>query len=306
MMLEPIVVEVPRASKRSRRACGEKIVSACQVGKVVAVRCGAINFDLLERCREISREFFESNDERKRTGYVRGRGMGYLPQGTESLAASVRQDAPPDLKESFNVGRRDDDQPWPADGKEFREIMLETYTHLEGVGLDVLRVIASGLELPAEVFDEDMEGGMSVLRATYYPTISAAGHGGAKRAGPHTDYGTLSLLLLDPEVGGFEVEGESGWLQVQSVPNTLTLNIGDLLMRWTNGKLPATKHQVAMPTSNGLIPARISLVFLQNPNPDATIAPLEALVADDAPPIYRPVLTREYLKGKSRPTRRQQ
>jgi isopenicillin N synthase-like dioxygenase len=59
-----------------------------------------------------------------------------------------------------------------------------------------------------------------------------------ERLGAHTDFGTVTLLFQD-DCGGLEVEvpGEPGkYMPAALVKNGLVMNIGDLLMHWSNGK----------------------------------------------------------------------
>ena len=37
---------------------------------------------------------------------MKGSGCGYVPMGEENLAATLGESAPPDLKESFNISSR--------------------------------------------------------------------------------------------------------------------------------------------------------------------------------------------------------
>lgn len=53
----------------------------------------------------------------------------------------------------------------------------------------------------------------------------------------HTDFGTITLVFQD-ECGGLEIEhpkkpGE--FIRADPVKDAIVMNIGDLLMRWTNG-----------------------------------------------------------------------
>ena len=44
-------------------------------------------------------------------------------------------------------------------------------------------------------------------------------------------------MLFEDDVGGLEVQDRDGnFIPVQPFPDTLVLNAGDVLKRWTNGK----------------------------------------------------------------------
>jgi len=55
--------------------------------------------------------------------------------------------------------------------------------------------------------------------------------------GAHTDFGSITLLFQD-DCGGLEVEvpDEPGtFIPATPVEGALVMNIGDIMMRWTNG-----------------------------------------------------------------------
>ena len=74
------------------------------------------------------------------------------------------------------------------------------------------------------------------------------------RMPPHTDWSTITLLFQD-SIGGLEVEipGRKG--EFMPVPplehesNALVMNVGDLMMRWSNDRLKSTGHRVGLPPS---------------------------------------------------------
>jgi isopenicillin N synthase-like dioxygenase len=70
----------------------------------------------------------------------------------------------------------------------------------------------------------------------------------------HTDWSTLTLLFQD-DCGGLQVEDPKSpghFIDVPPVPDTLVMNVGDLLMRWSNGKSMGgnTSRAVSRPTTD--------------------------------------------------------
>ncbi|NIR38503.1 MAG: isopenicillin N synthase family oxygenase, partial [Actinobacteria bacterium] len=60
----------------------------------------------------------------------------------------------------------------------------------------------------------------------------------------HTDFGMLTVLCQD-DVGGLQLERPDGeWIAVPPVAETLVINVGDLLARWSNGRYRSTPHRV--------------------------------------------------------------
>jgi isopenicillin N synthase-like dioxygenase len=60
----------------------------------------------------------------------------------------------------------------------------------------------------------------------------------------HTDSGFLTLLSTFGYPGLQVDVGEGVYKSVRPVPNTMAVNIGDMLSRITGGQLKATKHRV--------------------------------------------------------------
>ena len=93
--------------------------------------------------------------------------------------------------------------------------------------------------------------------------------------------------------GGLEVQDPrtGRWTPVPAPPDTLTINIGDLMARWTNDRWRATKHRVPAPTAGSAAAARsrLSVVYFTGPNPQAVVACLPTAKCDPGAPKYAPI-----------------
>lgn len=56
--------------------------------------------------------------------------------------------------------------------------------------------------------------------------------------GAHTDFGAITMLLQD-DAGGLQVwnNGSSEWVDVRPVLRAYVVNLGNMMMRWTNDRL---------------------------------------------------------------------
>ena len=72
-------------------------------------------------------------------------------------------------------------------------------------------------------------------------------HDGAKAyvtGAPHADSGLVTLLAQDG-VSGLQAKAQDGrWIDVPPMENTLAVNFGRLLERWTGGGIKATLHRL--------------------------------------------------------------
>ena len=88
-------------------------------------------------------------------------------------------------------------------------------------------------------------------------------------AAEHSDFGVLTILQQD-NLGGLQVRNQSGdWIEAMPIENTFVCNIGDLLERWTNGRLVSTPHRVLNRSGK----SRFSIPIFCDPASDAVIDP---------------------------------
>jgi isopenicillin N synthase-like dioxygenase len=120
------------------------------------------------------------------------------------------------------------------------------------------------------------------------------------RAGAHSDYGSLTIVRQEDRPGGLEVRDKDGqWLPIKAIPGTFVVNIGDLMMQWTNDTWVSTMHRVANPPPEKAGDSdRISLVFFHQPNYDAMVECLPSCLAPGEKPRYAPVSSGDHLRSK--------
>ncbi len=273
-----------------RRACAE-------VGFLVVTGHG-ISPDLLERMSAVSRAFFDLPEGVKAVHSHPERGARYVPMTSESVAASLDLATPPDLKEAYSVYRVDTDE-WPATPAEMRATWQEYYRALAELARRMMRIFALALDLDEHWFDDKIDRADASLWVSNYPAQLAEPEPGQFRAGPHTDYDTLTLLKVEDVPGGLEVEIEPEvWVPVPYVAGSYVVNIGDLMARWTNDRWVSTMHRVVNPPAgSGPAARRQSIVFFHKPNDDCIVEPIATCVGADGP-HYPPVLAGQYMDEK--------
>jgi isopenicillin N synthase-like dioxygenase len=122
---------------------------------------------------------------------------------------------------------------------------------MEDLAARIMRVFAVALKLPADFFNPFISAPVSALRALNYPTLSTPTKPGQIRAGAHTDYGSLTILLPQADSRGLEILSPNGsWVEVPPHENSFVINIGDLMARWTNDRWVSTVHRVVMPSAD--------------------------------------------------------
>jgi isopenicillin N synthase-like dioxygenase len=228
---------------------------------------------------------------------------GYIAVERERLDPTQ----PGDLKEAFNIGPEiqmwDDAteaNEWLPEDATFRAVMRQFFKSCCQLEERVLRAVAIALQLPADFFLPTHRQYSNILRLLHYPPTQQQPKLGQIRAGAHTDYGSITLLFQDA-VGGLEIQTTSGdWIAAPPIPNTVIVNLGDLMQRWTNDVFCSTRHRVGLPTRSGR--SRYSIAFFCHPNDDSDITCLPSCQSPEQPPRYPPISARDYLLSRLQAT----
>ena len=72
------------------------------------------------------------------------------------------------------------------------------------------------------------------------------------------------------------------------VENSIVLNVGDMLQRWSNDTLRSTNHRVV---NTSITKARYSMPYFIDPGRDVMIENIK-----NKPPLYQPISAYDYLK----------
>ena len=111
---------------------------------------------------------------------------------------------------------------------------------------------------------------------------------GQFRIGPHTDFGTFTILDREPGKGGLQVFSPDGeWEDAPYHPDAFTINTGDLLARWSGDRWTSNRHRVLPPQADAPDEDLVSLVYFYETDWDAVICALPPPVgkANDYPPV---------------------
>ena len=170
----------------------------------------------------------------------------------------------------------------------------------------------------------------------HYPAVATQQlrSGELARVPAHSDFGTLTLLFQD-DVGGLEIadlgsantensaefEKFGTFRPVKPIPGTVIVNVGYLLMRWSNGRWKNTIHRVTGPPSipmreastdwdnpkattsdvepvEGMTPERYSIPFFAAPDSETMIEALPGCWSENVPKRWKPINAGDYLLRK--------
>jgi len=221
----------------------------------------------------------------------------------------------PEIKETYESGNPEDEmQPniWPPeqDIPGFRDHMEDFFEKCARLVDQVLKALAIALGLEEEdALSSKHSQQLFQLRLAYYPAILAAVlRSGAKdRCAAHSDFGTLTLLFQDSNAG-LEVESPKkpgSFMPVPSDSDSVIVNCGDLMERWSNGRWRSGVHRVVAPpidenrsqaAGEEILKTRYSIPFFAAPNADALIEPLPGCWNEETnPKKYDPIKVNDYV-----------
>ena len=292
-------------SLADRRRVATAIDAACREIGFFAITGHGVAERLVDDLHQRAHAFFAQPlaDKLASRHPVAGTNRGYHPVGLEALSAANDAAAPPDLKEFFHIGPLDVTTDsyytselgrrhfmpniWPVAPAGFESAASAYYRAMSALIIELMRLAALALDVDETFFDDKVDRSIGTMRLNYYPAQAVPPHHRQLRASAHTDYGGFTILSGEDVPGGLQVRTRDGrWIDVPTSPTTFVVNIGDLLMRWTNDRWLSNLHRVMNPPRDDAPSrARLSIAFFNHPNYDALIECLPSQGAARHPPV---------------------
>ncbi|MEN4476273.1 isopenicillin N synthase family dioxygenase [Mycolicibacterium cosmeticum] len=267
--------------------------------------------ELRAHIRDAVREFFALDRATKERYATAVGGRGWVPPGKEANGYLLGVELPPDLKESFVSGHEHSSGDADVDAEWFPpnvwpvevpglQALCDTYAvAMRELAAELLTLLAVAAGLPDSWFVDRCTDSPHTFNINRYPALNRTGpvEEGQFRIAPHTDFGTITILDREAGYGGLQVCTREGhWIDAPVIPDAYTINIGDLMARWTGDRWTSTLHRVLPPSADAPDEELISLIFFFEAN-------LDQVIESFPPPLgrahdYQPVLTSDYLRSK--------
>jgi isopenicillin N synthase-like dioxygenase len=298
----PVVDFAPFLSGAARQKVADEIAWACRTIGFFCLTGHGVSEHVVEAACAASRAFYALPESRKAEALAsREWYRGWVPAPeNRQLTRNTRmfdqyrlqlewpaEDRPNDPHARiFGVPNR-----WPAGMPDFRQSVEAYLDAMNALSAELLRAFALGLGLPEDRLDDYFHKPPSQLSLLYYPSLPETALDEAANIVSHTDEGPFTILAQDA-TGGLEVKRRDGvWIAAKPIPGSFTINVGDMLMWWSNGEFLSNYHRVK--NKSGL--ERFSIPFFANPDRDVVVAPLPEVVARTGEPRYDPVMVSEHL-----------
>jgi isopenicillin N synthase-like dioxygenase len=310
-MIATVDISRWRAGGAAADAVAAEVDESLQRAGFILVTGHGVDQGLAAAVRKASRDFFAQPLEVKQRYSVPVGGHGWIGPGAEANGYSEGTETPPDLKESFSLGAEtatgDPDvdriwfapNVWPDEAPGWQSLVTEYTDAVRRLSDDLLALFAHALGLPANPWAVLSGRPTWTMNINHYPPVSVVGEPepGQFRIGPHTDFGTVTVLDREPGAGGLQVFSEAGgWENAPYDPDALTVNIGDLLEYWSGRRWPSGRHRVLPPQPESPEEDLVSLIYFYEANHDALVTPL-------APPVGKveglsPVTSSDFIKER--------
>jgi len=302
-----------------RRRVAAEIDAACRQSGFLVITGHGVDAGLIRRMHDVTLELFAQPDEWKDRWRPppEANGLRGMHRTPSHVSAADDVVTAADLCETFTMSRLGqpgvaagaglDGAPegwsapniWPDRPADLQAVWLEYYDAMESLADDLMRLFALGLGLDEQHFATAVDQHITNLTANHYPPVTEAPLPDQYRKGPHSDWGSLTILFQDG-TGGLEVlDRHSGeWVDVPVIPGAYGVNIGDLMATWTNDQWRSTKHRVRVPPPERRGQARVSIPYFHHPNWSAVIECLPGCARPGEPPRFAPVTAGTYLLNK--------
>ena len=257
---------------------------------------------LITETRRLFAEFFHLPPGSKADVRMPKLGMaGWAPMGMEANGYSFGHETPPDMKESYRLGAHvlpgrvalRGDNVWPAEPAGFRDTVTRYIAEVDRLHMELLRVCAAAAGLgDLDFFARCATTNDNTLNVNWYPPLAHVGdpRPNQYRIGPHTDFGTLTVLHRQPGSSALEVQLPDGqWVHAPVDDDAFTVNGGDMLAHWSSGRWRSAIHRMLPPVGAAAEQSLLSVVYFCEPDPDTTIVPFGG---------GTPVNAGEYLQAK--------
>ena len=279
----------------SKKEMAEKLREACVEVGFFYIKNHEIPKSHMVGVRNQTENFFQLSEKVKYKYDINKikRHRGFVPVG----ALTAGPDEEPDQQEGYEIAiELPDDDPdylqgsklfgpnvWPTELPEFQ---VEVYTYLESVfqlGCKLFSAFALALNLPDDYFANEITKPIAQLRLLYYPPNQKEKLAPQMGIGAHTDYECFTILWQTES--GLQVQNRKNeWIEATPIDGTFLVNIGDMMMRWTNNLFRSTPHRVVTRT----LKERYSFPFFFAANYETVVSCLETCTNKHYPPIYPP------------------
>eukprot|EP01135_Chromosphaera_perkinsii_P002671 Nk52_evm39s226 gene=Nk52_evmTU39s226 len=312
----------------------QKVVQALDLA-LLNYGCFAATADLVDEkvtngCFDVMREFFKSQEGKPNPTNAPG-SLGYNGYSRESSGkCSGIKDAPNDPVYQFSMtgcgvlyseediandfgmevgevtAEEDGDvmnksfhnTPFPSD--EVKDSMSEAYRMGSGLADLILKGLAMALGMD-EAYFTGAHKYKGYMRSHYFPKTTRSAMDTCCRFGAHTDMSSVTLLRTKEDFSTLQVQlPDETWITVRcDHPRAYFVNLGDIMVRYSNKKWRSVPHRVIWGCDVGeVVPERQSMPFFIYPKSKTLVDSVPTLVANGEKKHFEPETVDEIMSAR--------
>ncbi|KAI9126939.1 hypothetical protein K1719_002535 [Acacia pycnantha] len=273
-------------SEEHREAELKKLDSACREWGIFQLVNHGVSEEELEKVRNGVEGFFSLPPQEKMKYRIRpGDIEGY---GSAIRSQAEKQDWCDRFYMTINPIHKRKPYLYPELPPSFRTVLDMYIEKAQNIGMTLVGLLEKSLKMEEGEMKEVFEDGLQSLRMTYYPTCPKPEQVMGLKA--HSDYTIITILNQVNGVNGLQVDKNGVWVPVNILPNSLVVNVGDILEIISNGVYKSPVHRATVNTGK----ERISMVLFFVAKLDAEIGPAKSLISPKNPPLYKTLEAEKY------------
>lgn len=222
--------------------------------------------DMIEAGYAQWKQFFDSEEK---FNYVsKEKNKGYFPMKSENAKGSSVKD----LKEFYHVFH-----PFTEVPKNISDITTQSLAFkLNEMARNILHKLQPHIPEELEKIQGEplhkmvRDSSSTLLRVLHYPPVPEDAEEGAIRAAAHEDINLITLLVSASEAGLQVKDLEGNWIDVEADPNSIIVNVGDMLQEASGGVFKSTTHRVVNPKDKNV--SRYSMPFFVHPKNESRLS----------------------------------
>ncbi|KAJ5924321.1 hypothetical protein N7466_008508 [Penicillium verhagenii] len=242
-------------------------------------RLGGSLLEDVDRLFGVGKELFElSLEEKNKYDFSKQNSyFGYKGQGV----AVVDKEGNLDRNEFYNVSKDDilgitEQLPAPTLLHQNRNLLSSFMNSAHTIVTLILTILNTKLGLPPNTLQNlHHQNALSGDQVRWVKAPPQPSNDRRVALGQHTDFGSVTVLLN--RLGGLQVQLPSTdeWVYVRPLPGHAIINLGDAMVKFSNGLLRSNIHRVSAPPGAQAEWTRYSLVYFARPEDKVILRRLE-------------------------------
>ncbi|XP_022775600.1 protein DOWNY MILDEW RESISTANCE 6-like [Durio zibethinus] len=179
----------------------------------------------------------------------------------------------------------------PQNPPQYRDVVVEYAKEIGVLMKRLLSLISQGLGLEKDCLEKNLcEKPILRAQGNYYPPCPDPEL--TLGLNVHTDLNALTIVRQSEGVTGLQVIKDGEWVAVEPIPNAFVINLGDQIQVLSNGRYKSAHHRAVTNKTQ----KRVSVAMFYAPSRDAIIGPIQDLIDEQHPPLYREYRYSEFLE----------